>query len=188
MKSILPMLLLIAACKGNKQDLESSEAYAQLQSQVSEKLLENGNILVEVDLNKDGAPDVFNHYRPRENADRLLLKKEADMNHDGSIDVISTFDDLGELTTEEMDRDFDGGIDWRDHYQNGRRVMSETDTNEDGEMDIFSYFQDGKITRKERDTDADGRIDFWERFDEEGNVIKTGADTDGDGKMDFREE
>jgi hypothetical protein len=84
-------------------------------------------------------------------------------------------------------------FDWTDHFQDGVRVMSEYDTDHDGKPNVFKYFarnDDGSvyIDRKERDSDGDGKIDVWERFNEEGLVIRTGRDTDGDGKMDVREE
>lgn len=183
-------LLIQFACGNKKADPEAttSEAYQELQRQVVQRETSEGLVLVEIDLNSDSKPDVFNYYRERSNAARLLVRKELDMNLDGRIDIISHFDDTGALVREEMDGDFDGQFDWTDHYQNAKRVMSEADTNYDGKLDVFTYYDNGKPTRKERDTDGDGRIDFWERFDESGNVIKTGADTTCDGKMDVREE
>ena len=38
------------------------------------------------------------------------------------------------------------------------------------------------------DTDGDGMVDYWEKFDTQGNVIRTGRDLDGDGKMDVRDQ
>jgi len=190
MKPLLVLTALaLAACHPHKKDEpEVSAAYQGMHRQVAEREVDGGVVVVEIDVNEDGNADIFNYYRPRENAERLLVKKEADMNGDGKVDIITEFSDLGELVTESMDRNFDGRMDWRDHYQDGQRVMSETDDDFDGNMDVFSYFREKKITRKERDTDGDGRIDLWERYNEEGEVIKTGADTNGDGKMDFREE
>lgn len=157
------------------------------------KLVEEDLILQEVDLDGNGTADVFNYFRERSAASRLLVRKKIDLDFDGRVDVISTFDEDGALATEQMDGDFDGQIDWTDHYQNGVRVMAEADSNYDGQSDIFFYYSvagDGRprIERKERDTDGDGRIDFWERFDERGVVVRTGRDTDGDGKMDERDE
>ena len=45
-----------------------------------------------------------------------------------------------------------------------------------------------RLDRKERDSDGDGKVDVWERFNDQGEVVRTGRDTDGDGKMDVREE
>ena len=184
----LALLTLLGGCKKQYADDDFNDAYESLQKHVSEKVTEDGLLLVEVDLDKDEDFDVYNYYRELTKNKRLLVRKEVDSNRDGRIDIISKFDDQGDLQTEDMDRDFNGTFDWTDHYQNGRRVMSEVDSDSDGTADIFSYYNKGKITRKERDRDNDGRIDYWERYDEDGLVIKTGADTDGDGKMDVREE
>lgn len=190
--AVLPALLLLSACpKKNATALESDEVFL---TQVKESLVEEeGLILQEVDLDKNGKPDILNYFRERSQGSRLLVRKKVDLNLDGKIDVVSHFDDLGALEREEMDSDFDGAFDWTDHYQGGIRVMSEMDSNYDGRPDIYFYYakdEAGKprIDRKERDTDANGMIDYWERFDATGKVIKTGRDTDGDGKMDERDE
>lgn len=181
--SLLPTLMLMTACSGAAKTgdaIESNAAYVERPS-------EDGLILAEVDIDNNGAADVFNYYRERETAPRLLVKKEIDLNRDTRIDVTSFYDDSGVLTREEMDGDFDGRVDWIDHYQNGRRVLSEVDTEFDGSFDLFKYFEKGEIARKERDTNSDGKVDYWEYF-EGGQVQKVGRDIDGDGQMDIREE
>lgn len=156
-------------------------------------LPEEGLIMQEVDLNRDGRPDIFNKFRQLTGAPRLLLEKQLDLNFDGRVDLVSSFDETGTLVSEQMDSDFDGRIDWTDHYQGGKRVISEMDTDFDGKANIFFYYESDergipRIQRKERDTNGDGKVDYWERFDAEGKVIKIGRDTDGDGKMDERDE
>lgn len=148
---------------------------------------EDGLTRQAIDINGDGTADVFNYMRERTDAAALMVRKETDLNWDGRIDVRAWFDDTGALTKEEMDGDFDGRVDWVDHYQGGRRVLAEVDTDFDGTFDLFKYFEGGQVRRKERDSNKDGRIDLWEYFDEGGNVVKTGRDLDGDGVMDVRE-
>lgn len=160
---------------------------------VSERTTDDGLIAQEIDLDADGAPDIRNFYRQRSDAPRLLVRKELDLNRDGKVDVLSFFDADGNLEREEMDSDYDGALDWTDHYQRGVRVMSEYDTDADGRANVFKYYvraDDGTIhlDRKERDEDGDGKIDVWERFSLTGEVVRTGRDTDGDGKVDVREE
>ena len=169
-----------------------SESAEEWQSQVTERELPDSKlVLQEVDLDRDGKPEIKNYFRTR-TEDRVLVKKEVDLNRDGRMDLISYFDDDGNLKKEEMDSDYDGRFDWTDHYRDGRRVMSEYDTETDGQPNVFKYYEtaDGvtHLARKERDTDGDGKIDVWERFDKSGKVIRTGRDTDGDGKMDERSE
>lgn len=180
----LPLLALVACGpKGKSPSAAGGPGHA-----INERPAEGGLVVQEVDLDGNGSVEIYNFYRETRDGTRFLVRKELDLNLDGHVDVISHFDDEGNLVKEEMDGDFDGLFDWVDHYQDGQRVLSESDTDYDGKPNVWSYYEGGRIQRKERDTDGDGRIDYWERFDDDGNVIVTGADTDGDGKMDTRDE
>ena len=181
--------LALGGCKPKPTGVEGAKDMKELVLEREEP--ESGLVVQEVDLDVDGNVDVYNYYRKR-SSDRLLVRKEVDLNRDGKVDLISFFDDDGRLKKEQMDSDYDGHFDWTDHYQEGKRVMSEYDTETDGRPNVFKYYDSSSgtsvLSRKERDTDGDGQIDVWERFDAEGNVIRTGQDTDGDGKMDTRSE
>jgi hypothetical protein len=180
-------LLFLIACGGAKtQQVEIEATIQDTRAIYRETPVEEGLVLVEIDLNNDGVIDVFNYFRERSQADRLLVRKELDLNHDARIDIWSFFTDTGELSREEMDGDFDGKVDWVDHYQSNTRALTEVDTDYDGQFDMFKYYENGNISRKERDTTGNGNVDFWELFDEKGNVVKTGRDTTGDGVMDTR--
>jgi len=180
-------VLLLAGCASRTQS--GTDAYV---NRVKERV-QNGLVEQDVDLDSDGNADIKNFYRERSDAPRLLMRKELDLNRDGRIDVVSYFDDDGELKREDMDSDYDGSMDWTDHYKRGVRVMSEYDTDFDGKPNVFKYYIQGDddrmyLDRKERDEDGDGKIDVWERFSRAGEVVRTGRDTDGDGKVDEREE
>ena len=189
--SLVILAFSTIGCGGQATTPEASTTSDTVQSSsssdgpISERPTVGGLVLVEIDLNRDEITDVFNYYRERAEADRLLVRREVDLNHDGRIDVQSLFNDVGTIEREEMDGDFDGRIDWVDHYQGGVRTLSEVDTNQDGSFDMSRYYVDGQISRKERDTDADGRVDYWELY-RDGEVVNTGRDTDGDGEMDQR--
>jgi hypothetical protein len=155
---------------------------------LTERPADNGLVEQQIDLNGDGVADVFNFFRERSETNRLLVRKEVDLNWDNKIDVRTWFGDDGGIEKEEMDGDFDGRVDWIDHYKGGRRVMSEVDTDYNGAIDLFKYYENGKLRRKERDAKGDGRIDFWEYLDEQGTVLRTGRDLDGDGVMDIRDD
>lgn len=138
---------------------------------------------VSFDTDGDGAPDVWEYYpRTGTEADRTPARREVDLNHDGKIDVISTYSS-GKLAREEMDADFDGRIDWIDIYEDGQRVRSEWDTGFDGKADLFKYFENGVLVRVEQDTNADGRSEYFEYY-KDGTIDRFGRDTDGDGKVD----
>ena len=175
-------LTIVAGCGANKS------ASVTTASLLSERPTDNGLVEQQIDLNGDEIADVYNFYRERSEANRLLVRKEVDLNWDSKIDVRTWFTADGAIEKEEMDGDFDGRVDWIDHYKGGRRVMSEVDTDYNGAMDLFKYYENGKLRRKERDAKGDGRIDFWEYLDEKGNVLRTGRDLDGDGVMDIRED
>ena len=184
----IPLAFTVLLAQGCVTQAEKARLAAEQYRAIVEKKLDDGTIVQEVDLNKDRQADVFNVYRERQNAARLMVRKELDMNYDGRIDMTTFFTEEGRIDREALDTDFDGKIDRIDHYQSNIRVMCEIDTNADGRSDIYSYFE-GKpphITRKERDANLDGQVDTWERYDEQGNVTKTGRDLDGDGKMDER--
>ena len=178
-----PLLALAALGCGPKssESVESTSYYVERPS-------EDGLILASIDLNGDGRADVHNHYREREKASRLLVKKEIDLNWDGRIDVWSFYDDSGVLIREEMDGDFDKNVDWIDHYQGGKRVLSEVDSDFDGQIDLWKYYENERVRRKERDSDGDGVVDYWEYLNNDGQVVKTGRDIDGDGQMDVRDD
>ena len=190
--STVAAALLLAGC--GKKAAGPGLSEQRLRQHITEKELpDEGLVLVEVDTNRNGSPDVFNYYRERADAPRLLVKKEVDLNGDGQVDVISYFDGEGALEKEETDEDFDNRFDKTDYYREGRRVMQEIDTDHDSRPNIFKYYAKSdaggmRITHEERDEDGNGLIDFWMRFDVNGSVVKTGRDTNGDGKMDVREE
>ena len=152
---------------------------------LTERSTADGLTEVSVDLDGDTKAEIVNYYRMSE-GNKLLLRKDVDLNRDGRMDVRSTFDEAGLRVEEEMDGDFDGRADWVDHYISGKRSMSEVDTDFNGTFDLFKYYENGRVRRKERDSDSNGKVDFWEYLDEAGAVTKTGRDKDGDGVMDER--
>lgn len=187
--SLFLAVLTTIGC-GSRKSAESVETEYQAgdSAVVQERRTSDGNLIQEIDFDANGRPEVFNYYRAADDKSRVLLRKESDLNRDGKIDVYSFFTDSGALDREEMDSDFDGAVDWVDHYQAGQRVSTEVDTDHNGKYDLFKYYSGGKITNEERDTNGDTRIDFWATFDTSGNVKNEGWDVDGDGKMDVRQE
>lgn len=178
---------LLVAC-GPKTDPAAAASEASRAGVMSERPADDGLIEQKIDINGDGGADVHNFYRERSDAPRLLVRKEVDLNWDGRLDVRTWFDSAGKIEKEEMDGDFDGRVDWVDHYQGGKRVLSEIDTDYNGTFDLFKVYEGGKVRSKQRDTSGDGEVDFWEYLDDDGNVVKTGRDIDGDGVMDIRED
>ncbi len=119
---------------------------------------------------------------------RILICREADIDHDMRKDVIRYYDDEGRAEQEEADRDFDGKIDSVTFFEDGAIAREEADLNRDGWVDIRTYYEDGHVIRTERDLARRSRggkwkPDRWEYF-EEGRLVRMGSDLDGDGKVD----
>ena len=194
MRTALILLLLasVGACS-KRSATDPVRAANPYRDAVRERVLPDGLVLEEIDLNNDGRPEIFNYYREREGAPRLLVRKDVDFSRNGRIDARSWYNDAGVLEMEEFDGDFDGQFDIWDYYQdvegNGVpvRVATHRDTTFDGKPDTFIFYRDGRVVRKERDTNGDGIIDHWERFDSEGNVVRSGRDTNYDGSVDQRD-
>jgi len=146
----------------------------------------------EYDTSGDETPDVrrvFHRLGAGATSRLVLACREADLNGDGTKNVVRFYNDEGRPLREESDRDFDGSIDTITVFQNGRIVRTELDENGDGRVDAKIYYDDsGDAIRTERDTvgrstETEWRPDRWEYF-EDGRIVRMGTDIDGDGNVD----
>jgi hypothetical protein len=142
------------------------------------------------DTSGDGRPDVRKVYLvfdPGPDQRTILICREADLNGDGTKDVVRFYDDEGGPVREEADRNVDGEVDVITHFDSGAVVMKELDENFDGRIDTKIFFESGRPIRIERDLAGHDpkvfRTDRWE-YIEEGRVVRIGTDLDGDGKVD----
>lgn len=146
----------------------------------------------EYDTSGDEIPDVRRVFRRAGDPPviRLVLVcREADLNGDGTKDIVRYYNEEGRPLREEADRNFDGQIDTITFFQDGRVVRQEMDTNADGRVDTKIFFDDdGQPLRTERDlagrsTPTQWHPDRWEYF-ERGRMVRMGTDIDGDGRVD----
>lgn len=145
----------------------------------------------ETDTNGDEHPDVRRVYRRvgQPPLIRLVLAcREADLNADGTKDVVRYYNDEGRPLREEADRNFDGTMDVVTYFQDGRVVRQEEDGDGDGRVDTKIFYERGQMVRTERDlagrsTPTRWQPDRWEYF-EEGRMVRMGTDLDGDGNVD----
>jgi hypothetical protein len=115
-------------------------------------------------------------------AEGHVVCMELDTNRDGTLDLIRTFAETGDLEAEEADRNYDGKSDIWISYEKGVISKQVFDTKFSGKPDEYHYYKDGKLKRIERDRNADGKIDIWE-FYVNGRLERMGVDTDFDGRV-----
>lgn len=145
----------------------------------------------EYDTSGDDVPDVRKVFLQVGRAPLIrlvLICREADLNGDGTKDVVRYYNDEGRPLREEADRNFDGQMDEVIFFEDGRVSRSETDTTGDGKVDTKVFYERGQPVRTERDlagrSTADRwRPDRWEYF-QEGRLVRAGVDLDGDGVVD----
>jgi len=173
------------ACSAKKAATESALA-AQSAKSLVVTVSNSADVMVEVDLNGDGRPDV-NNYHDQSSAGPLV-RRESDLNLDGKMDISSWYEN-GQLVREDMDGDFDGSIDWRDHYQGGVRMLTEVDTDNNGSFDMFKYYACVDASASpcqpylryiERDSTGNDLIDLWVYYRQDGSLEKVGRDVDSE--------
>ena len=118
----------------------------------------------------------------------ILICREADLNGDGTKDIVRYYNDEGRPAREEADRNFDGKMDEVTFFERGRIARMEQDTDSDGDIDTKVFYENGRPLRGERDmagrsTPSNWRPDVWEYY-EQGRVVRSGMDLDGDGRVD----
>ncbi len=118
----------------------------------------------------------------------ILICREADLNGDGTKDVVRHYTDEGRPLREEADRNFDGKMDEVTYFESGRIIRQELDSNGNGQVDTKVFYERGKPLRSERDmagrsSAGKWQPDRWEYF-EKGRMVRMGTDLDGDGRVD----
>ena len=149
------------------------------------------HIAREMDTNGDGTLNLRKVYRvlgTGATTHSTLICREADVNHDGLKDVVRLYDDDGKSLREDVDRNFDGIMDLAVIFQKGVVVTKEYDDDYDGKIDRKTFFDNGKPIRTERDllghsTPGAWRPSQWQYY-EDGVVVRMGTDLDGDSKID----
>lgn len=195
----LACALLAAGCAGASESVESNTADRAAAEATSRKgtgdprcdATDPAREVSEYDTSGDEIPDVrkvFARVGPPSANRIVMICREADINGDGTKDVVRIYDDEGRSVREDNDRNFDGKIDQLSIFQSGVIVRHEFDDNFDGRIETRTYFENGKPLRVERDlagrsTPEQWRPDRWEYF-ENGRTVRMGTDLDGDARVD----
>ena len=171
------------ACGGATQNGAIRTGMAALGAQVGSQ----GHYLELYDLNGDGEADLWKVHTetPGETEEavpvRQLIRKDMDLNFDGKVDVRQHLDAQLVVVREVMDLDFDGTFEAVVYYEAGILTRRELDLNFDGKPDVVKHYVDGKLVRKERSSRSSGVMDTWEYY-ESGRLMRIGRDRDGDGQ------
>jgi hypothetical protein len=140
-----------------------------------------------LDTSGDNVADVRKVFRVEgegEKAQKIIVCRELDLDHDGRKDLFRFYNEDGRPLREMTDSDFDGRVDQISYFENGRVIKQEADRNNDGRADETRFFVANKLIRVDRDDDYDGEIDVWEHWDS-GRLLRIGYDTNRDKVADF---
>ena len=193
MKKIIqiPLVLVLAACGlncpfGANKNPEAGLTDGQIDPfapQVNEK---EGWSLELLDGNGDNKPDVFRYVQLKPDAPNRAarkLRKEVDINFDGTINMVIEYDSKERPSTEKADLNFDGQFDVLTIYREGQIVRKEIDTDYNGKPDVIQKYSNGLIAEIESDQSGNGTIDTWEYY-ENGKLDRLAFDRTGDGTVD----
>lgn len=186
-----------AGCAHNNPErVEVSYHYLE-ERDIHRSFTDEGLLLEEYDINSDGEIDNWTYsqplskhgepipledlsqYSPTTLPSYRLLRRELDINFDGSLDIIRHYDAQGKVAKDEVDSDFNGKIDRVVQYSKGVITRRSIDADEDGYFEEIRHFIKGKLFRVEKDTNNDGQTNYWQFFDE-GVLSRAGFDHDGD--------
>lgn len=193
------LMMGVAGCGGTARDVTQG-AYRDVRTNQRT----NGDHLIRqvYDMNGDGRIDLWKFYDSLQKTDqegapeRVLVRKEVDINFDGTIDRIMYYSQNEDLLSEEIDTNFDGIIDRIQYYTNGFVVKTEVYTAScnrvriDGEErpevtpNLTRHFRKGVLTRELFDSKCSGKEEMLTIFNEKGEVSQIGYDRDSDGVID----
>jgi len=144
-----------------------------------------GVVVEKADLDGDGRVDVWTYIK--EGPSKQKLRRTVDLNSDGKPDLTEFYGDDGSVVRSEVDVDFDGRVDIKRTYRNGKIESEELASRFDGIFDVRKYYEDGQLVLKQVDTKHSGKFDEFQYF--VGNKLyRVGFDHDGDGKPEVFEE
>jgi len=121
---------------------------------------------VEVDVDRDGRVDRWEHYDPSARLERVGISSRRD----GKADTWSVASGDSPQTRLELSTTHDGFIDRREVHDAAGIVHAEDDTDRDGRADKWERFRKGRLAEVAFDTDDDGHPDHRLVYDENGSV------------------
>lgn len=132
-----------------------------------------------VDFDADGRLDEHYIYR-----NGVISKLEVDRNFDGKIDFTTTYDPAGLPESSRADENFDGNFETTLAYQNNQVTYEKSDSNADGEIDMVINYHPTEPIRLTTIYDLQsGRARKEQRY-AMGKLVSADWDSDSDGVMD----
>lgn len=191
---LVAIAVMLAACKGKKQDTGPKTTAATEVPKVDPSLCETaGKNVVTSDLNKDNKPDVWRLYKTEDEGGtkiEFLTCKQVDMNGDGKKDWVVAYNRKGNPIFEKTDYNYDGIFDMSAVFdpKTGHYAEIERDDDRDGRFEKKELYDTaGVLTSVRRDRNGDLQPDQWEQY-KETILIAILYDDDFDGRVDRREE
>lgn len=188
-----------AGCNHNNPDRVVVDYVYLEERETHLSFTEDGLLLEEFDVNKDGVIDnraysqpldrfgepleSLEGYTPSTLPRSRMVRREIDLNHDGLVDLVKHYDFKGQILREEVDSDFSGVVDRITHFSNGFVARRELDVDENGIFEERRFYIRGKIFRVEFDENQDGQTEYWQ-FYTDGVLTRAGKDIDGDRVID----
>jgi hypothetical protein len=184
--ALLGIVLSVAlACSSTEAETDKAKTALNTEKRdtaiVHEPCDGNSSEAVKVDANGDGKPDIIHVMKGGKEVCRIV-----DLNMDGAPDVFIYYDDQGRERRREQDFDRDGRADEITIYENGQVKLKLRETNFDDKIDTWDYYENGRLVKRERDSDGDGIIDQWWQFNNPSkpSCAIVATDRNADGKPD----
>jgi hypothetical protein len=194
LSKLVAIAVLLAACKGKKQDTTPKNTQSLEIPKVDPTLCETAGKNVQTsDVNHDSRPDVWRLYRTEDEGGtkiEFLTCKQVDNNQDGKKDWVTAYNRKGNPIFEKIDFDFDGTFNMSAVYdqKTGHYAEIERDDDRDGRYEKKEIFDSaGVLTSVRRDRNGDNQPDEWLQY-KEMVLIAILYDDDYDGRVDRREE
>ncbi len=178
-------LLQAAACSSSEAEADKAKSPANNEKRdtaiVHEPCDGNSAEATKVDVKGNGKFAITHVMKAGKEVCRIV-----DLNMDGAPDVFIYYDDQGRERRREEDFDRDGRADEISVYENGQIKLKMRETNFDNQIDTWDYYENGRLVKRERDSNGDGVIDQWWQFNNPQNpkCAIVASDRNGDGKPD----